>query len=62
MDPDVRKALQNQAAAITTLAEALEEASVYIEGAVDIDRGSLAVAMRAKAREAVKLLDATTEG
>jgi hypothetical protein len=57
MDPEVKKALENQSAAITTLAEALEEASLYIEGGVQVDAGSLAIAIRAKAREAVKLLD-----
>jgi hypothetical protein len=56
MDPDVKKALDNQAIAIQSLAEALEIASVYIEGSVDVDRASAAVAIRTKARAAVDLL------
>lgn len=58
MDPEVKKVLDNQAIAIQSLAEALEIASVYIEGAVQVDRGSTAVAIRTKARAAVDLLGA----
>lgn len=61
MDPDVKKVLENQTAAITTLADALEAVSLSIDGAVDVDRASLAVAIRARAREAVKLLDAAMD-
>ena len=58
MDPEMKKLLDNQAVAIQSLAEALEIASVYIEGAVQVDRGSTAVAIRTKARAAVDLLGA----